>query len=304
MDSFEEKLKKAFKKKHPEMNVVVKDGEMLFDLNGNVGTINLESVKIAAKRNEEFVINSLVNAISETTSMAKQLENWEQVKTRIVPIPKHVDYGTRVNEKARPAMRTIAGELGLGFAIGLKDKRIFVTDHALKSWNKTLIEVEEQSIKNLDCSNAKWGYRGSDMKNRGFIMVKSKDEQIPCSSLIAYPKKLRGLLNDNGYAGQDVLIAIPFQDAILIAKAGPQEFLEMGVLGMIAQKDTKMPHPVSATPLLMDKNGVITEYNSEQLPEGLALIAAIDKLTGKTEMLGSMRTHKTEKDESDTSYIG
>lgn len=308
--SFDEKLKKAFKQKYPEIDVIIKDDTMLFDFgNEERGEINLAGLRKLAFNviEEDRIIKTLVETREVCQNNAKTMTDWELAKSHIFPLPKTEaflgDGCVSGDQKGHLLHRKIAGELILTYAFDLKDRFALITEEGTKAWNKNLFDVEQAAIDNLKRLNIEWKFQTSPKTGVGMIIAE-KDSGIPCTAILAQPSKIRELIDSNGYKGKPALLTVPFQDNVVVTEVSVENFIKSMTTAILAQKAIPQ-RPISTVPIVIDANGALTDFKSDKIPEGIAMLGMLDKKTGKTESLGNidLRKYRGETDDS-TSYIG
>ena len=161
---------------------------------------------------------------------------------------------------------------------------------------KSLEEIEKIAMENL--VKRKFEYVFKELSNTritkmGLITIDGKDKPLS-NCVLLEPKKLRELLNKNGY-GDEVIVANPYREDVLVAEKSVKNYI--GLWGFLASNPfPSKPYAVSSKPFMIDKDGVISEFSDKNLPKGMFVLAGMDKRNGRKFYDTSMNRGEEDED--------
>ena len=248
---------------------------------------------VIKRRMEPF---ALIKRAKET---GKNMEDWEWVKDKLIFVPQHKDYEKEalggIKEKLKEDkkkeeeskdnsfyIRPFINDIVLMGVIDYPGFISYITKKTIKKWNKTNEEIENQMIKNL--TEYKTKYRVDDIE--GFLHISTHGGGVLSTSLgvlstfLIQPKKLREIADKNGLKGKELLGAIPFRDLIILTENRLEKAMKLWTSVNSMMGDGYMPYPLSSQLFMIDNDGVVNQYKTDEIP-GEGVVVGFDKKRGR-----------------------
>lgn len=230
---------------------------------------------------------------------AKELENniydWNFVKDKIILVPQHKEYcesmfknlgddmkkelKDRKKEDTKLYSKPFVQDIVLVGAIDFPSHLAYVTTATMKKWGKTNVEVEEQMSTNLLKYQTK--YR-TDVIG-GMIHIRATGGGV-LSTFLIQPEKLRKIADENGLKGKEVVGVLPFRDLIMLSEHNMGSGIHLWGMASSMIRDGFMPYSISSKLFMIDKEGVISNFKSDELP-GEGVVFAVDKKNHTMDMM-------------------
>ena len=241
---------------------------------------------VIKRRMEPFAL------IKQAKETEKNMENWEWVKDKLVFVLQHKDYEKGALKKIKGELKEdekkdekiednsfytkpFINDIVLMGVIDFPGYISYITKRYVKSWNKTDEEIETQIIKNL----AEYKSKYSVDTIGGFFEIFAHGGGI-LSTFLIQPKKLREIADKNGLKGKELLGAIPFRDLIILSENSLDKAMRLWQAVNAMMADDYMPYPLSSQLFMIDKEGVISQYKTDEIP-GEGVVVGLDKKRGK-----------------------
>ena len=255
--------------------------------------IGLENIlqQLNLGENPEMIYDTrmeIVKNFLNQEKIIKDMETWSFVKDKIIFVPTQKDYCMRLAKgsgmikkpvKENPVFsKGFIQDIVLAGAIDYPGYFAYMMKDLIKKWGKTEGEIEEQISKNLQKYETK--YRA--VKENDKILVLGLGGIL--STFLLKPKKLREIANENGMEGKELVGILPFRDLIILQEHNVNNAMKLWTTGVNMIHDEIRPYPVSPKPFMIDNDGVVNQFKSDDLPlEGVAV--AVNSKTGQIETL-------------------
>ncbi len=239
------------RKQHPDEDFSFNDQGKIRGKNQEVFLGNVTREVRAARKRRAKIIAEFAQKLRTPTAQELGLEDWPQVKERIVPVLKPRDYVKDEGRTRHLFLTEWLEDIVICYVIRSKDILRFVTGWDVDRWELTAETLHEQAIANL--AKLTWpkqlvGSRGG--REGGRIIVVDTDDNLSSSRLL-HPdlhKMFAPVLGSTFYAG------VPCRDTLVLYSNRRE--LKQRIARRLRKDYNASAYQITPDPFLVTRDGV------------------------------------------------
>jgi len=230
----------------------------------------------------------LTKEFLKTMKTMDDIKKWSFVKDKLICVPMSKRYCEGIDKNTEEKLKYKKGKPGIsklyykGFiqdivlagAIDFPGYFQYLTRDFFQDWKKTDDEIDEQIGKNMQ----KYEIEYQVIEKNGIFTILPKGGDGILSTLLIKPRKLREIADEQGLKGKEIVGTVPFRDIIMFTEHSIDNAMKLWAGSGAMIQDEVKPYSISSKPFMMDKDGVISQFKSDDLP-GDGIMIGIDPET-------------------------
>lgn len=288
MNQIKEKVIEKIKSKGFNVKEGKESDELEVDIGNDVATkLYLNNIVTEANNGNDLDKSidtrlKMLDQFLKKDELMKKMVEWDFIKDKLIFVLKHNSFcneNLQKKEDNKIYSKPFIQDINIVMAVDLDDSLMYTPKNNVDKWKKSPIEIEDQVIENLKKYRSPYTIN----KENNFVFIRQDGPNV-ISPLLVQPRKMREIADENGLSGKEVAGVIPFDSLIVLTESSMNNAMDLFMMASSMIKDKFNTHPISEKLFMVDKEGVISDFRSDDVPgEGVAVM--VDKRTGEMHTL-------------------